>query len=71
MISRLTCPICKNDLPVEIDGDSALFPFCSKRCKYVDLNRWMTGEYMVVEDLSPEQIESQLMNEEFPPEGLD
>ncbi|MDE0533633.1 MAG: DNA gyrase inhibitor YacG [Albidovulum sp.] len=22
-------------------------PFCSKRCSYVDLNRWLKGEYRI------------------------
>jgi endogenous inhibitor of DNA gyrase (YacG/DUF329 family) len=28
------------------------YPFCSKRCRMVDLNRWLTGAYAipVVED---------------------
>lgn len=23
------------------------FPFCSKRCKDVDLNRWLSGSYVI------------------------
>ena len=67
MIRRLTCPICDNELPVEIDGESPLFPFCSQRCKYVDLNRWLTGEYAVAEKLSPEQMFEQMSDEDLPP----
>ncbi|WP_099863882.1 DNA gyrase inhibitor YacG [Pararhizobium haloflavum] len=25
----------------------ATFPFCSERCKSVDLNRWLTGAYAI------------------------
>ena len=35
------CPIC--DKPVE----QAFRPFCSPRCRDVDLNRWLTGRYVV------------------------
>ncbi len=28
-----------------------LFPFCSKRCKQVDLYRWMNGNYTIVDPL--------------------
>lgn len=68
MIRPLTCPICGKELPVEIDGNSAIFPFCSQNCKYVDLNRWMNGEYVVSEQLTNEQIFEQLSEQELPPE---
>ncbi|MFQ3458148.1 MULTISPECIES: DNA gyrase inhibitor YacG [Bradyrhizobium] len=35
------CPICGK--PVE----QAFRPFCSARCRDVDLNRWLTGRYVV------------------------
>jgi endogenous inhibitor of DNA gyrase (YacG/DUF329 family) len=35
------CPICKKP------SDSALRPFCSKRCADVDLQRWFTGRYAI------------------------
>jgi endogenous inhibitor of DNA gyrase (YacG/DUF329 family) len=44
----MQCPICKKSIP-EPKGDElpANFPFCSDRCKLVDLNRWLTGRYQV------------------------
>ena len=35
------CPICGK--PV----DPAFRPFCSKRCADVDLQRWLSGRYVV------------------------
>ena len=35
------CPICKK-AAVE-----SFKPFCSKRCTDVDLNRWLTGAYVI------------------------
>ncbi|MET0942136.1 MAG: DNA gyrase inhibitor YacG [Mesorhizobium sp.] len=23
------------------------YPFCSKRCKHIDLNRWFSGSYVI------------------------
>jgi uncharacterized protein len=39
--SARVCPICGK--PV----DEAFKPFCSKRCADIDLNRWLSGVYMV------------------------
>jgi endogenous inhibitor of DNA gyrase (YacG/DUF329 family) len=67
MIRRMTCPICEKELPLAIDSNAALFPFCSQRCKQADLYRWLSGEYAVVEELSPETL-AQIPEEELPPE---
>jgi len=69
MIRRLTCPICNQDLPVEIDGNTSLFPFCSTRCKQVDLYRWFSGDYALIEKLTPEQLAEQSQAEDEPPGG--
>ncbi|SFH69008.1 DNA gyrase inhibitor YacG [Planctomicrobium piriforme] len=68
MIRRLTCPICNRELPPEIDGNASVFPFCSARCKEVDLFRWFSGDYAVVENLTPDQLYGLLPEDELPPE---
>jgi endogenous inhibitor of DNA gyrase (YacG/DUF329 family) len=35
------CPICGRP------AVEAFKPFCSKRCADVDLNRWLTGSYVI------------------------
>jgi hypothetical protein len=35
------CPICGKP------AQQATHPFCSKRCRDVDLNRWLSGAYVV------------------------
>ena len=35
------CPICGKP------AEQAYRPFCSKRCADVDLNRWLSGAYVV------------------------
>ena len=55
------CAICSQR--VEYDESlPALFPFCSDRCKMVDLGRWFTEQYSIDRDLTPEDV-----GEEFPP----
>ncbi len=39
----LKCPICKKEAAL---GD-ADFPFCSERCRLIDLGRWASEEYRI------------------------
>ena len=51
----MRCPICKK--PVEEpprqragaarEAPPTPFPFCSERCKLIDLGRWLDGKYQV------------------------
>ncbi|MCB9488182.1 MAG: DNA gyrase inhibitor YacG [Deltaproteobacteria bacterium] len=40
----LLCPICRKPTRWEDDPRG---PFCSKRCKMVDLGGWLSGEYRI------------------------
>jgi len=44
------CPICKTILP---GTQVATFPFCSERCKLLDLNNWLSGRYTVSRPIDP------------------
>ena len=49
----MRCPTCKKR------GDwfvGAYGPFCSKRCKLVDLGKWLNEENKVSEPLRPEHF---------------
>ena len=66
MIRLSECPICKKPVPPVSDPSASFTPFCSRRCKEIDLVRWCDGRYAIVEpidparlaDLSPESSES-------------
>jgi endogenous inhibitor of DNA gyrase (YacG/DUF329 family) len=60
MIRPQTCPICDRELAFNAAQDSPLFPFCSRRCKQVDLFRWTEGHYAIVETLTPEKLVEEL-----------
>jgi uncharacterized protein len=46
------CPVCGKP------ADPATQPFCSKRCRDVDLNRWLSGNYVIPgRDTDPEDAE--------------
>jgi endogenous inhibitor of DNA gyrase (YacG/DUF329 family) len=43
------CPICKK--PVEIGSPD--FPFCSERCRIIDLGAWASEEYKISSPANP------------------
>jgi endogenous inhibitor of DNA gyrase (YacG/DUF329 family) len=48
------CPTCRS--PVRPRAQNPAFPFCSSRCRAVDLGRWFTGGYRVPDDPAPDAI---------------
>jgi endogenous inhibitor of DNA gyrase (YacG/DUF329 family) len=47
---QATCPVCKRRVTVAQDDPSQLprfFPFCSARCKLIDLGAWLDGDYRI------------------------
>ncbi|HMP82423.1 MAG TPA: DNA gyrase inhibitor YacG [Verrucomicrobiota bacterium] len=48
------CPTCKK-AGDWLDGEHA--PFCSHRCKLIDLGKWLGGEHAISEPLRPEHLE--------------
>jgi uncharacterized protein len=51
------CPICKRELPV-LDADAPHKPFCSPRCKSIDLGGWLEGRYRISRPLEEEELDS-------------
>lgn len=51
------CPICNAESRPR--GENPAFPFCSARCKTIDLGKWLSEEYRIpVEDPDPEELEA-------------
>jgi uncharacterized protein len=60
---KLRCPICKK----RVKSSDAEFPFCSERCRTIDLGKWASGGYVIsspvqdtsegIEDASPDSDE--------------
>jgi uncharacterized protein len=45
------CPICKRPTDSDRDAD---FPFCSERCRLLDLGAWAAEKYVVSEPIFSE-----------------
>lgn len=39
----IRCPICKK----EVGAGTADFPFCSERCRIMDLGNWASEKYVI------------------------
>jgi endogenous inhibitor of DNA gyrase (YacG/DUF329 family) len=49
------CPICKK--PVEATAED--FPFCSDRCRVIDLGKWASGDYKIASPIfDPDEIDT-------------
>ena len=40
---NLRCPTCKKT----VESNNAEFPFCSDRCRRIDLGKWASGAYVI------------------------
>jgi uncharacterized protein len=63
--TRVKCPTCQR----ELDWETAPFrPFCSERCRLIDLGAWLSEQHAIPgESLQPE--EESPVTEGRPPEG--
>ena len=54
MSPSAVCPTCQK--PAAAFSES-FFPFCSERCKLVDLGKWFGEEYRIASPLRPDHFE--------------
>lgn len=50
---KTRCPICGEKVSSAGLATNKLFPFCSKRCKMIDLGKWFSGDYSFSRELEP------------------
>jgi len=46
----MKCPICRK---VEVALGAPEFPFCSERCRTIDLGNWAMEKYVISEPAGP------------------
>ena len=60
-VRSLRCPICRK-IVLRTEPE---FPFCSARCRLIDLGKWASGAYVVSTPVTdPEALENQPAAEE-------
>ena len=60
-MNNVRCPICEKPMDSHGPKEWPDWPFCSKRCKMVDLGRWLGGSYRIETPVTKE--ESEYLNE--------
>jgi len=51
-MSGRRCVVCRG--AVAARAENPAFPFCSSRCKQIDLGKWLGAEYVISRSLMPE-----------------
>ena len=51
----MKCPICKK----EVDPANPDAPFCSERCRIIDLGNWASEKYVISTPAQPQEIPEQ------------
>lgn len=52
------CPVCHKTVklsPKAQSEEAKYFPFCSRRCKLVDLGAWLDDKYKIISELQSQQ----------------
>jgi endogenous inhibitor of DNA gyrase (YacG/DUF329 family) len=64
MATMVKCPTCRR--PVEWSAESAYRPFCSDRCRLIDLGAWFSEQHKIPDDSDapPDEAHAAL-----PPQG--
>ena len=60
-VTTVNCPTC--EAPVEWGPQSPSRPFCSERCKMIDLGAWAAEEHSIPGD----PLEDELFSGDLPP----
>ncbi len=50
-MAKISCPVCRRKFESETTKSP---PFCSERCRLVDLKRWLSEEYAVPATSDPD-----------------
>jgi len=56
-MKSVRCPICDKKMDGQGPKEWPDWPFCSPRCRMVDLGRWLGGSYRIESPASPDDEE--------------
>jgi endogenous inhibitor of DNA gyrase (YacG/DUF329 family) len=50
---KVRCPTCGTEVTRSPRARAPFFPFCSERCKLIDLGKWLDGQHRIEDPLEP------------------
>ena len=59
----MRCPICKKEIARE---ENSYAPFCSERCKLIDLDNWLSGRYRISTPITSREESETTLAEQTP-----
>ena len=62
-MSLIRCPVCRKQFD---SGHSTALPFCSERCRHIDLGRWLGEGYSVPVERHDEDPGEEYREEDSP-----
>jgi uncharacterized protein len=57
MVNSPSCPICHKPHSLEGSALNPFRPFCSERCKLIDLGSWLDGSYKISRPLTETDLD--------------
>jgi endogenous inhibitor of DNA gyrase (YacG/DUF329 family) len=54
-MKRVRCPICQREVDEAEQARWPEFPFCSRRCRLIDLGRWLGEGYRIAANTDTEE----------------
>ncbi len=57
MERAIPCPACGKQVPLESEQRPQQAPFCSERCRLIDLGKWAEGRYSISRPLSYDDLD--------------
>lgn len=64
MAGTVRCPICKK----QVRMDDPYMPFCSDRCRIIDLGNWASEKYVISAPVPQSELEE--LEDFEPPKGF-
>jgi endogenous inhibitor of DNA gyrase (YacG/DUF329 family) len=62
LVDAMKCPICREEVTWEGNPNR---PFCSERCRLIDLGNWANGQYSLpAEETNTEETDTEEQNVE-------
>ena len=63
----MLCPVCKKEFD---PATSKALPFCSERCRSIDLGRWLDESYSLPHIPDPDEFDGEIDHDAGPNGGV-